>query len=142
MITTPPLTGLGSDIEFSVLITCHYEERSIDEFHRRLSATLENLNRSYEIVFVNDGSRDGTWEKLKAIFAEDPTPTAVTSASTLCLATELAPSTARSPSVTPGSRVAFVPRNDGLPTAHLPLIRDPGQACEKSPMVLSWPTLT
>lgn len=72
MTTTPPLTGLGSDIEFSVLITCHYEERSIDEFHRRLSATLENLNRSYEIVFVNDGSRDGTWEKLKAIFAEDP----------------------------------------------------------------------
>ncbi len=61
-----------SDVEFSVLVTCYYEENSIDEFYRRLSATLENLNRSYEIVFVNDGSRDGTWEKLKAIFARDP----------------------------------------------------------------------
>lgn len=60
------------DVEFSVLITCYYEENSIDEFYRRLSATLESLNRSYEIIFVNDGSRDGTWEKLKAIFAKDP----------------------------------------------------------------------
>lgn len=61
-----------SGIEFSVLITCYYEENSIDEFYRRLSATLQGLNRSYEIIFVNDGSRDGTWEKLKAIFAKDP----------------------------------------------------------------------
>lgn len=61
-----------SDIEFSVLITCYYEENSIDEFYRRLSATLDALHRSYEIIFVNDGSRDGTWQKLKAIFANDP----------------------------------------------------------------------
>jgi undecaprenyl-phosphate 4-deoxy-4-formamido-L-arabinose transferase len=66
-----------SDIEFSALITCYYEEKSIDEFYRRLSATLESLNRSYEIIFVNDGSRDGTWERLKAIFAEDPNVHAV-----------------------------------------------------------------
>jgi glycosyltransferase involved in cell wall biosynthesis len=66
-----------SGIEFSVLITCYYEENSIDEFYRRLSATLESLNRSYEIIFVNDGSRDGTWKKLKAIFAKDPNVHAV-----------------------------------------------------------------
>src|SRR5580704_11782254 len=61
-----------SDIEFSILITCYFEENSIDEFYQRLSSTLESLNRSYEIIFVNDGGRDGTWEKLKAIFAKDP----------------------------------------------------------------------
>ena len=72
MLTNTEPANLESEIEFSVLITCYYEEKSIDEFHRRLSATLESLNRSYEIVFVNDGSRDGTWEKLKAIFAKDP----------------------------------------------------------------------
>jgi undecaprenyl-phosphate 4-deoxy-4-formamido-L-arabinose transferase len=70
MSTTPGEFQAG--IEFSVCISCHYEEKSIDEFYRRLSATLEGLNRPYEIVFVNDGSRDGTWEKLKAIFAQDP----------------------------------------------------------------------
>ena len=61
-----------SGIEFSVCIACYYEEKSIDEFYGRLSAALEGLHRSYEIIFVNDGSRDGTWEKLKAIFAKDP----------------------------------------------------------------------
>jgi glycosyltransferase involved in cell wall biosynthesis len=71
-MTTATSSDTRPDIEFSVLITCHYEEKSIDEFYRRLSATLESLNRSYEIIFVNDGSRDGTWEKLKAIFAKDP----------------------------------------------------------------------
>jgi glycosyltransferase involved in cell wall biosynthesis len=71
----PP--NVESDVEFSVLITCYYEERSIDEFYQRLSAALEGLNRSYEIIFVNDGSRDGTWEKLKAIFAKDPRVTVI-----------------------------------------------------------------
>ena len=72
-MTTSPTPGeLQSDIEFSVCIACHYEEKSIEEFHRRLSATLKSLNRTYEIIFVNDGSHDGTWAKLKAIFADDP----------------------------------------------------------------------
>jgi undecaprenyl-phosphate 4-deoxy-4-formamido-L-arabinose transferase len=70
MSNTP--TELRSDIEFSVCITCYREEQSIDEFYRRLSTTLKSLDRSYEIIFVNDGSRDGTWDKLKAIFARDP----------------------------------------------------------------------
>jgi glycosyltransferase involved in cell wall biosynthesis len=72
-MTTNTLPGEAQlDIDFSVCITCYHEENSIDEFYRRLSATLESLNRSYEIIFVNDGSRDRTWEKLKAIFANDP----------------------------------------------------------------------
>jgi len=66
----PPVES-QPDIEFSLLVTCHYEEKSIEEFYRRLSATLEKLGRTYEIIFVNDGSLDGTWEKLKGIFAAD-----------------------------------------------------------------------
>jgi glycosyltransferase involved in cell wall biosynthesis len=68
---TTPRKGQNA-IEFSACITCYYEEKSIEEFYRRLSAALESLNRPYEIIFVNDGSRDGTWEKLKGIFAQDP----------------------------------------------------------------------
>jgi glycosyltransferase involved in cell wall biosynthesis len=61
----------SADVEFSVLVTCYYEENSIDEFYGRLSTTLEKIGRPYEIIFVNDGSRDGTWQKIKAIFSKD-----------------------------------------------------------------------
>jgi glycosyltransferase involved in cell wall biosynthesis len=57
--------------EFSVIITCYYEQKSIDEFHARLSAAMESLGRSYEIIFVNDGSTDQTWENLQGIFHRD-----------------------------------------------------------------------
>ena len=63
--------------DFSVLVSCYFEEQSIDEFHARLSATMEALGRSYEIIFVNDGSTDRTFEKLKAIYEKDPNVTAI-----------------------------------------------------------------
>jgi glycosyltransferase involved in cell wall biosynthesis len=64
-------------VEFIVLISCYFEEHSIEEFHSRLSRTLESMRRSYEILFVNDGSTDKTWEKLRAIFDADPHVTAI-----------------------------------------------------------------
>jgi glycosyltransferase involved in cell wall biosynthesis len=63
--------------EFSVIISCHYEEQSIEEFHSRLSATMKSLGRSYEIIMVNDGSTDGTFRKLKELFNRDPGVSAV-----------------------------------------------------------------
>ncbi len=63
--------------EFSVIITCYFEEKSIDEFYGKLSAALEGLNRSYEIIFVNDGSTDGTFSRLQAIFDRDPKVAAI-----------------------------------------------------------------
>ncbi len=58
--------------ELSVLITCHYEEDSIDEFFARLNAALQASGRSYEILMVNDGSLDGTWARIKDLFNRDP----------------------------------------------------------------------
>jgi len=63
---------MAREPEFSVVVTCYYEERSIDEFYARLRATLEKLGRPFELVMVNDGSTDGTFERLKAIHARDP----------------------------------------------------------------------
>ena len=58
--------------EFSVVVSCYFEEQSLEEFHRRLKKTLEELGRSYEIIFVNDGSTDGTLERLNALYEKDP----------------------------------------------------------------------
>ncbi|RKY09563.1 MAG: hypothetical protein DRP66_01900 [Planctomycetota bacterium] len=63
--------------EFSAIIACYYEEKSIDEFYTRLSGALNDLGRTYEIVFVNDGSTDKTFEKLKMIYDKDPHVTTI-----------------------------------------------------------------
>jgi len=64
-------------LELSVIVSCYFEESSIDEFHERLSLTLERLGRTHEMIFVNDGSSDGTFAKLGKIFERDPHVTAV-----------------------------------------------------------------
>ena len=68
---------MATEPEFSFIVTCHFEEKSIDEFYGRLSATARALDRSYEIVMVNDGSTDGTFERLKAIYDADPRVTTI-----------------------------------------------------------------
>ncbi len=63
--------------EFSAVVTCYFEEASIDEFHERLSRSLQQLGRSYEIVLVNDGSADATLAHLHAILERDDQVVAV-----------------------------------------------------------------
>lgn len=68
---------MPAEPDFSIIITCYFEEESIDEFYTRLRAAAESLGRSYELVMVNDGSTDGTFAKLKGFFEEDPRVTTV-----------------------------------------------------------------
>ncbi|MBA1433146.1 MAG: glycosyltransferase family 2 protein [Epsilonproteobacteria bacterium] len=49
----------------SIVAPCYNEEDVIDIFLEKIFAVLKKLDRSYEIVFVNDGSRDNTLEILK-----------------------------------------------------------------------------
>ena len=60
-------------VDLSVVIPLFDEERTLDELYRRLAAVLRALGRSYEIVLVDDGSRDGTYFTASALGATDPT---------------------------------------------------------------------
>ena len=46
--------------QISAIIPVHNEEGNLEELHRRLDATLAGLGRPYEIVYVDDGSADGS----------------------------------------------------------------------------------
>jgi dolichol-phosphate mannosyltransferase len=60
-----------SDPLVSVVAPVFDEAATIGELHRRLTATLAPLGR-YELVIVDDGSTDGTWETLRALAQSDP----------------------------------------------------------------------
>ncbi|XID96140.1 glycosyltransferase family 2 protein [Paenibacillaceae bacterium WGS1546] len=55
----------------SVVVPMFNEEEVIEITYRRLKAVLDELGETYEIVFVDDGSRDRTSELVRAICAED-----------------------------------------------------------------------
>jgi dolichol-phosphate mannosyltransferase len=55
----------------SVIVPIFNEEAVIPELHRRLSAVLTSLAETYEIVYVNDGSRDGSLAQLQGLTAQD-----------------------------------------------------------------------
>jgi len=55
----------------SVVVPAFNESAAIDAFHTRCSAALAPLPDDYEIVYVDDGSKDDTWARLSAIAERD-----------------------------------------------------------------------
>src|SRR5437867_11891554 len=56
----------------SVVVPAFNEAESLPELHRELIATLPGLGMSWEVVYVDDGSRDGTDRVIERLCAEDP----------------------------------------------------------------------
>ncbi len=55
----------------SVVVPVYNEEEVIQETYKRLKHVMDGLQESYEIIFVNDGSRDKTRDLAAAICAQD-----------------------------------------------------------------------
>jgi len=55
----------------SVVIPVFNEAESLGDLHYRLTRTLKGLGQPYEIIFVDDGSRDGSVDVLGALHAKD-----------------------------------------------------------------------
>jgi len=58
--------------ELSVVVPVFNEEENIPELYRRLRAVLPQVVQEWEILFVDDGSRDRSWELIRALAAQDP----------------------------------------------------------------------
>ena len=50
----------------SVVVPIYNDEEVIDELMRRLSAVLESIAKEYEVILVDDGSRDRSWAVMNA----------------------------------------------------------------------------
>ena len=57
----------------SIVVPCFNEEACLAELHQRLSAAARSAaGEDYELVLVNDGSRDGSWYAMQRMAADDP----------------------------------------------------------------------
>lgn len=56
----------------TIVIAAFNEEASLPEMHRRLGAVLDGLDAQANVLYVDDGSRDGTWGVLQSLAADDP----------------------------------------------------------------------
>ena len=58
-------------VAVSVLVPILNEEESLRELHARLSTTLGALGKTYEIIYINDGSTDNTQQILEEFHTAD-----------------------------------------------------------------------
>ena len=58
-------------IKYSIIVPAYNEEKSLQLFYDAVCPLMDNLNEEYEMIFVNDGSRDATKEILRGLAQKD-----------------------------------------------------------------------
>lgn len=56
----------------SVVIPAYCEQETVPQAAREIGRILREAKIDYELIFVDDGSKDATWEKISAVAKEDP----------------------------------------------------------------------
>src|SRR5712691_7856637 len=61
--------GLGGEIRWSVVIPAYDEEERLPQYLHEVVAFFEELREPYEVIVVDDGSRDSTRERVRELQA-------------------------------------------------------------------------
>jgi dolichol-phosphate mannosyltransferase len=69
--------SVGINVGISVVVPCFNEQEVILACHERLTAVLRSTGLSYEILYIDDGSKDSTLAILTQLHASDPAVTVV-----------------------------------------------------------------
>jgi len=56
---------------YSVVVPVFNEEEVLREFYKRLVSVMDSVKEDYEIIFVNDGSKDKSLETMKEMCSKD-----------------------------------------------------------------------
>ena len=57
--------------KYSLIIPIYNEEENLPELYRRISALMERMDGSVELILINDGSRDRSLEILRQLHEQD-----------------------------------------------------------------------
>lgn len=57
-------------MKLSLVVPCYNEEESIPLFHQTVMQTFDGCGYDYEVIYVDDGSRDGTMLQLRKIYKQ------------------------------------------------------------------------
>lgn len=60
-------------MDISVVIPLYNEEESLPELYKWIEKVMKENNFSYEVIFVNDGSTDHSWNVIEQLQAQSPT---------------------------------------------------------------------
>lgn len=55
----------------SIIVPCYNEQEALPLFYEEATKVLKTLNMDYEILLVNDGSRDQTLSEMKLLAEKD-----------------------------------------------------------------------
>jgi glycosyltransferase involved in cell wall biosynthesis len=67
-----PAAPPAEPVEVSVVVTLYNEAATVAELHRRVAAALAPLGRTWELLFVDDGSTDGSFAEVERARVADP----------------------------------------------------------------------
>jgi len=67
----PPRRRESGLVDLSFVVPLKDESATIAELHARIAAQLVG-GETYEVIFVDDGSSDGSWEAIEALVERDP----------------------------------------------------------------------
>ncbi|MFM1912789.1 MAG: hypothetical protein RIR51_627 [Bacteroidota bacterium] len=59
-------------MQISVIVPLFNEEESLPELEKWIRKVMEENNFSYEILFINDGSKDQSWEVIQSLKSKNP----------------------------------------------------------------------
>jgi glycosyltransferase involved in cell wall biosynthesis len=57
---------------YSIIAPVFNEEATLPHFYQRLVAVMEEIGEPFELLFINDGSQDGSYQKMLELHAKDP----------------------------------------------------------------------
>lgn len=67
-----PMPSDQASLDLSIVIPLMNEEDSLDQLHQELTASLSHVDKTYEIIFIDDGSSDSSYQVLQNLHALHP----------------------------------------------------------------------